>query len=146
MPVLRVLCKDYPQRTLILATTDDALVFKAIATEVDHSTGKKERDNIHCLVEFCSLSSVDLTGYRRLCDGHGTLGLIALDGDVFLCVVTGASKAATVRPGEAVWRIDNFVSIIHAMKMVLIMSPNPSLPLKNPTGVKIKKLSLITHS
>ncbi|KAK9585241.1 Inositol-1,4,5-trisphosphate 5-phosphatase 1 [Aspergillus fumigatus] len=116
MPVLRVLCKDYPQRTLILATTDDALVFKAIATEVDHSTGKKERDNIHCLVEFCSLSSVDLTGYRRLCDGHGTLGLIALDGDVFLCVVTGASKAATVRPGEAVWRIDNvhFLCLNHS--------------------------------
>ncbi|GAQ05621.1 inositol-1,4,5-trisphosphate 5-phosphatase 1 [Aspergillus lentulus] len=116
MPVLRVFRRDYPQRTLILATTDNVLVFKAIAAEVDHSTRKNERDTIHCLVEFGSLSSVDLTGYRYICDGHGTLGLIALDGDVFLCVVTGASKAATVRPGEAVWRIDNvhFLCLNHS--------------------------------
>ncbi|GFF59665.1 SacI domain and endonuclease/exonuclease/phosphatase family protein [Aspergillus udagawae] len=107
MPILRVFCRDYPQRTLILATTDYALIFKAIAGEVDHNKGSNKRDTIHCLVEFSSLSSVDLTDYRCLCDGHGTLGLIALDGDVFLCVVTGASKAGTVRPGEAVWRIDN---------------------------------------
>ncbi|GFF56306.1 SacI domain and endonuclease/exonuclease/phosphatase family protein [Aspergillus udagawae] len=107
MPILRVFCRDYPQRTLILATTDYALIFKAIADEVDHNKGSNKRDTIHCLVEFSSLSSVDLTDYRCLCDGHGTLGLIALDGDVFLCVVTGASKAGTVRPGEAVWRIDN---------------------------------------
>lgn len=128
MPVLRVFRRDYPQRTLILATTDNVLVFKAIAAEVDHSTRKNERDTIHCLVEFGSLSSVDLTGYRYICDGHGTLGLIALDGDVFLCVVTGASKAATVRPGEAVWRIDNvhFRNSSHSL-VYLIFSDQSSL-------------------
>jgi hypothetical protein len=33
--------------------------------------------------------------------------MITLNEDVFVCVVTGASQAATVRPGETVSRIDN---------------------------------------
>jgi hypothetical protein len=33
------------------------------------------------------------------------LGLISVGGDVFLCVVTHASRVATVRPGETVERI-----------------------------------------
>ncbi|KAF7134075.1 hypothetical protein CNMCM5793_005704 [Aspergillus hiratsukae] len=71
MHILRVFCRDYPQRTLILATTDSALIFKPVAAEENHSTGKNEHGTIRCLVEFSNLSSVDLTDYRCLGDGHG---------------------------------------------------------------------------
>jgi hypothetical protein len=60
------------------------------------------------MVEFVEESSADLSEYRTLnpLPVHGTLGLITIDNDVFLCVVTGAAtKVASVRPGETVDRI-----------------------------------------
>jgi hypothetical protein len=59
------------------------------------------------MVEFAALSSVDLTDYHNLCPVpvHGTLGLITINNDVFLCLVTGATKVAVVRPGETVEKI-----------------------------------------
>lgn len=98
---LRVLCRDQPQRTIALVTTDHALIFHYSAA----GTGAKAPPR--CQVEFANISSVDLNGYRSLGAGHGTLGMITLGDDVFVCVVTGSSQAATVRPGESVSRIDN---------------------------------------
>ncbi|KAJ5674856.1 uncharacterized protein N7477_004790 [Penicillium maclennaniae] len=98
---LRVLCQDHPQRTIALVTTDHVLIFHYNATD----TGAKTTPR--CQVEFSDISSVDLGSYRPLGAGYGTLGLITLNEDVFVCVVTGASQAATVRPGETVSRIDN---------------------------------------
>ena len=70
-------------------------------TSVDGASAPK------CMVEFADVSSVDLSDYRTLSPlpVHGTLGLITIANDVFLCLVTGASKVATVRPGETVERI-----------------------------------------
>jgi hypothetical protein len=59
------------------------------------------------MVEFSHLSSLDLRGYSLLGSGHGTLGLITLNSDIFLCVVTSALRVAAVRPGETVQKIDN---------------------------------------
>lgn len=98
---LRVLCQDHPQRTIALVTSDHVLVFHYTAVGPDVKTAPR------CQVEFSDVSSVDLRGYRPLGAGHGTLGLVTLNEDVFVCVVTGSSQAATVRPGEAVSRIDN---------------------------------------
>ncbi|KAJ5218285.1 uncharacterized protein N7498_000384 [Penicillium cinerascens] len=98
---LRVFCQDHPQRTIALVTTDHVLIFHYNATD----TGAKGPPR--CQVEFSDVSSVDLGSYRPLGAGYGTLGLITLNDDVFVCVVTGASQAATVRPGETVSRIDN---------------------------------------
>lgn len=60
-----------------------------------------------CIVEFADLGAVDLADYRTLSPVQiqGTLGLITINGDVFLCVVTGATKVAAVRPGETVEKI-----------------------------------------
>lgn len=48
--------------------------------------------------------------YRRLSAAvQGTLGLVTLNGDVFLCVVNGSRKVATVRPGETIqviWSVE----------------------------------------
>ena len=59
------------------------------------------------MVEFADASTVDLSDYRTLSPlpVHGTLGLITIANDVFLCLVTGASRVATVRPGETVEKI-----------------------------------------
>jgi len=98
---LRVFCQDHPQRSIALVTTDHVLIFHYNATD----TGAKAAT--HCRVEFSDISSVDIESYRPIGAGYGTLGLITLNEDVFVCVVTGASQAATVRPGETVSRIDN---------------------------------------
>lgn len=69
--------------------------------------GNGGKNTPRCLVEFSSLSDVDLGGYRHLGYGYGTLGLVTLDDAVFLCIVTGFSPAATLRPGETVLRIES---------------------------------------
>ena len=104
MSSLRILCQDHPQRTIVLATAEHALIFQYCSADPAPNVSNEPP---RCLVKFSGLSSVDLKGYRFLGNGYGTLGLITLDEDVFLCVVTGSSKAATVRPGETVLRIEN---------------------------------------
>lgn len=109
MSTLRVLCRDHPERAIALVTSEHALIFRHTPIVGDTFTGVPEAGNEtpRCLVEFRSVSSVNLREYRLLGEGHGTLGLITLNHDVFICVVTASSKAATVRPGETVLRIDN---------------------------------------
>lgn len=113
---VRVLLRDYPHRTIALATDDHALVFRHSPSTTDggfnastSSLHSNQSGHSHgapqCMVEFSTLASLDLGGYRSLSSAQGTLGLITLHNDVFLCVVTGASKSATVRPGETVQRI-----------------------------------------
>ncbi|KAJ5591772.1 uncharacterized protein N7459_002141 [Penicillium hispanicum] len=97
---LRVLCQDHPQRKIALVTSDHVLIFHYAAAD----TGVKAAPR--CRVEFSDVLGVNLGAYRSLGAGHGTLGLITLNEDVFVCVVTGSSQAATVRPGETVSRID----------------------------------------
>ncbi|CAI7635984.1 unnamed protein product [Penicillium glandicola] len=101
MSNLRVLCRDHPQRTIALVSSDHALIFHYT------STNTSAKGSPRCQVEFSDLREADLEGYRRLGYGYGTLGLVTLNEDVFVCVVTSSSQAATVRPGETVSRIDN---------------------------------------
>ncbi|KAL4993671.1 SacI homology domain-containing protein [Aspergillus recurvatus] len=107
MPSIRVFSRDHPVRTFIVATSDDALIFQHSFPESGGNDLPINHDAQRCLVEFASLSSIDLTGYRPLGSGYGTLGLVTIDQDVFVCVVTRSSKAATVRPGETVLRIED---------------------------------------
>lgn len=107
MSSLRILCRNSPQRAIALATSEYALVFQH--GSVEQVTGPRSggNDAPRCLVEFSAFSTLDPDDFRLLGYGYGTLGLITLDGEVFLCVVTGYSQAATVRPGETISRIDN---------------------------------------
>ncbi|KAL1983930.1 hypothetical protein VTN96DRAFT_9783 [Rasamsonia emersonii] len=108
MSTLRVLCRDQPRRTIALATNKSVLLLSHTSTTIDPSRGASNHGDVpRCLVDFSSLSSVDLRDYRLLGEGYGTLGLITLNNDVFICVVTASSRAATVRPGETILRIDN---------------------------------------
>jgi hypothetical protein len=113
---IRVLIKDYPHRAIALATSTHALVLRHSSSTTENngnnngsstSLGSNGSGAQRCMVEFSGIQEVDLSDYRGLhsVNVHGTLGLITVNGDVFLVVVNGASKVATVRPGETVQRI-----------------------------------------
>jgi hypothetical protein len=57
------------------------------------------------MVEFGEKSLVNLEHFYTITTARGTLGLITLNNDVFLCVITGSEEVATVRPGETVQKI-----------------------------------------
>lgn len=107
MSTLRVLCRDQPQRSIALVASD--CVLEITQPRVDNNRGglAKSHDTNRCLLEAFFRSAEDLQGYRLLGEGWGTLGLISLNNDVFICVVTSSSRAATVRPGETVLKIEN---------------------------------------
>jgi hypothetical protein len=118
---IRVLLNDRPNlpRSIALVTPTHALIFRHTPSTNDSSgngsltsTSRTSLDTNgasvpKCMVEFSEVSSVDLSDYRTLSPlpVHGTLGLITINNDVFLCLVTGAAKVATVRPGETVDKI-----------------------------------------
>lgn len=114
--VLKVVVHDRPHRTLALVTDDYALIFRhtysgteqgvgTSALNLNVPAGARQGSPPRCLVEFSPRTSLDLKGYRNLITAKGTLGLITLNNDVFICVVTGSAEVATVRPGETVQNI-----------------------------------------
>ncbi len=113
---IRVLIKDYPHRAIALTTSTHALVLRHSTSSTEKngnfntsttSLGSNGSGAARCMVEFSKIPDVDLDDYRPLhsVNAHGTLGLITVNDDVFLVVVNGSSKVATVRPGETVQRI-----------------------------------------
>ena len=84
----RLLRRDRPTRSIALAAESHVLVF------------------INNKVELHPSEKADLRDYKTIdYSVSGTLGLITIDSDVFLCIVNGAKKAATLRPGENVQQI-----------------------------------------
>ena len=114
---MRVLVHDYPHRTVALATNDHVLVFRhSHASEVHRNSVSSAnslsltntgRSNLtpRCIVEFGETSLINTEHFHTLTTARGTLGLITLNNDVFLCVVTGSEEVATVRPLETVQKI-----------------------------------------
>jgi synaptojanin len=65
------------------------------------------------MVEFGARNSLELNSFRTVNNAQGTLGLITLNNDVFLCTIILASQVATVRPGETVQRIHSVEFCAH---------------------------------
>ncbi|KAK2750115.1 inositol polyphosphate 5-phosphatase [Myotisia sp. PD_48] len=107
MPLL-VLCKDEPERTLMLVANGQALSLQYVPT-ISDSNSTSTYSHLHppkCIVTFKKVDpSLGIMDYRRLGSGYGTLGLITLNSDIFICVITRATTVAEVRPGETVERI-----------------------------------------
>lgn len=120
----RVLIREYPHRSIALATDSHVLVFRHTPSAADRAanplypgSGNASQTSVssagaqahtpRCMVEFSDVRSTDLSDYRNFSPQpvHGTLGLITVNNDVFLCVVSAASRAAMVRPGETVQKI-----------------------------------------
>lgn len=108
---LRLHLRDGAQRAIALVSETHALTCELApkggrggpATSAGTSTSKAPQ----CMLDFQRLDAAELRGFApmRLPAVHGTLGFFAVQGDVFLCVITGANLVATVRPGEHVRRI-----------------------------------------
>jgi hypothetical protein len=109
--------RDSPHRAIALATESHVLIFRHSASA---SIAKKSSLSVDegaapkCIVEFSPWEGQDMHGYRALSSMspsgrsvQGTLGLVTIDNDVFLCVVNGSSRVATVRPGETIQRIQS---------------------------------------
>ena len=116
MPI-RVLLRDSPHRALALVAGENALVFKHTHSGTDpHGsvssvsslvTAASARPSLppRCIAEFGPEETLDLHGYRAVTSALGTLGLITLNNDVFLCAVTGAIQVANPRPEETIQKI-----------------------------------------
>ena len=115
----RVLLRDQPHRAIALTTSSHVLIFRHSSTS---RAGSASTTSLHiqaagsgiagetggprCIVELAEVEKVDLSGYKPISlSVHGTLGLITVEDDVFLCVVSGTSRAAQRRPEETVNRI-----------------------------------------
>ncbi|KZF26905.1 DNase I-like protein [Xylona heveae TC161] len=117
---VRIHLRDHPHRAIALVSSSHVLVFRHSPTSTEsipsasvqsfqsHSSNQSPAAP-RCIVEFSRLDSINLGDYRSLSTlpVKGTLGLITVNNDVFLCVVSAATRVATVRPGETVQRIDS---------------------------------------
>ena len=116
----RVYLHNLPPRKLALATEDHVLVFRhdhvatgqsfnistaSLNPGLNVSGGNRPSPPPRCMVEFTKKSSLDLAQYHFMDYAQGTLGLITLNNDVFLCVITVAHQVAVLRPGETVQKI-----------------------------------------
>ncbi|KAI1649728.1 SacI homology domain-containing protein [Daldinia loculata] len=116
----QLLIREYPHRAIAIRTPTHALIFRyspstseAIANgslaSVSSARPRAAGDGpvSKCMVEFSPVSKQLLSDFRPLTPRpiYGTLGLISINQDVFLCVITQALRVATVRPGETVEKI-----------------------------------------
>ena len=99
---LKLLLREHPQRALAVLTDTHALIFRHSPSSTRAYASSREKTSIRasapkCMVEFTAHNAVDLRRYRvlRASGIHGTLGLINIDADVYLCVISGAVQVAT---------------------------------------------------
>ena len=92
-------------RSIAITTDTHALVFRHDAGQIPPTSSGPP--GTRCIAEFSAVDQIDLTGYKPLSFTgiHGTLGIINVNADIFLCVISAASPAAAVRPGDHVQRI-----------------------------------------
>lgn len=105
----RILLREQPSRSLAILTDSHALIFgHGPSTAGTQSYGSSVQAGAsRCMVEFSALDHVALADYRplRTSNVHGTLGLINIRADVFICIISGAVGVANVRPGETVQKV-----------------------------------------
>ncbi|KAK7741648.1 Inositol-1,4,5-trisphosphate 5-phosphatase 1 [Diaporthe eres] len=121
----QLLIREYPHRAIAIVSNDHALIFRHSPSTSESiangslssipsarpraGTGMSATDSFasKCMVEFTQVTRNTLSDYRPLTHRpiYGTLGLISVGRDVFLCVITHASRVSTLRPGETIERI-----------------------------------------
>lgn len=118
----QILIREYPHRAIAIATPSHTLILRHSSTIGDAIAANSlpsapsarprassvDGGAAKCMVEFSTTRHGLLDDYRPLTPRpiYGTLGLISVGRDVFLCAITHASRVATVRPGETVERIE----------------------------------------
>ena len=117
----QILIREYPHRAIAIASSTHALILRHSSTTSDaiangslpslasaSRAASLDSNPSKCMVEFIPRAKHLLEDYRPLTPRpiYGTLGLISIGRDAFLCVITHASRVATIRPGETVEKID----------------------------------------
>ncbi|KAK0617879.1 SacI homology domain-containing protein [Bombardia bombarda] len=118
----RILIREYPHRAIAISSSTHTLILRHSTTTSEAiamgslssvSSARPRAASMNepiskCMVEFSPNSRTLLAEYRPLTPRpiYGTLGLISIGRDVFLCVITQASRVATLRPGETVEKIE----------------------------------------
>lgn len=106
---LQLRLSTHPQRAILLASESHALIFRQnySGTITEVRAPGQNASHYRCMVEFVSLSAINLEDFPIFPPStvQGTLGLMNIKHDVYLCVISGAVRVATVRPGETVQRI-----------------------------------------
>ena len=105
---LRILVRETPHRSLALVTDTHLLVFRhnVLPQSTGHTT---QPQTPRCMVDFSTRSTLGLEDYKPLrpLPVHGTLGVVNIGKDIFLCVVTAASHVAQLRPRENIQKISS---------------------------------------
>lgn len=106
--MMKILVKQNPRKIALVSKTH-VLTFRNVKTK----NGDKR-----CVIEFLPREEVDLKEYRKLSDRdiHGFLGLIEVEGDTYISVITGAIQVASPIPNETINKIFSveFYSIINS--------------------------------
>ena len=99
---LRVLLREQPSRALAVLTDSHALIFRHCLSGNSADPGSNNETSTRssaakCMVEFTAHDEIELGDYHvlRASGVYGTLGLISINTDVFLCVISGAVRVAT---------------------------------------------------
>ena len=99
---LKLLLREYPQRAFAILTDTHALIFRHSLSSTISDTSSYNETSARssapkCMVEFTAREDVESTDYRvlRASGIHGTLGLVNVNADVYLCVINGAVRVAT---------------------------------------------------
>ncbi|EAA35239.2 hypothetical protein GE21DRAFT_1369 [Neurospora crassa] len=119
----QILIREYPHRAIAIASESHALILRhsqstsqaiangSLASVASARPRSGSFDNMpsKCMVEFTPRTDKLLLDYRPLTSRpiYGTLGMISIGPDVFICVITQASRVATLRPGETVEKIES---------------------------------------
>ena len=112
---IRVLLKESPERAVALATEDHILTFKYNRVDINEprnssttsQNGPSQASQHQCMVDFSPTAGLDLRDFRSPTyqNIHGTLGLVSIGPDVYLCVVNGANRVASAYSGENIQQI-----------------------------------------
>ncbi|SCU82953.1 LADA_0C08856g1_1 [Lachancea dasiensis] len=96
---MRILVQRSGERKVALVSEAYALIFKAVENEED-------RTKPLCAIELLPASKIS-SSYQKMTshEVHGFIGLIELDGLIFICTITGKTKVAQPVPKETVNKI-----------------------------------------
>lgn len=95
-----ILVQKEPERKIALVSDSYAVIFKSV-------TSQKDSSRPLCAIELLPKAELRNYSFQKMTSHeiHGFIGLIELDGLIFICTITGKSKVAQPIPGETVNKI-----------------------------------------
>lgn len=95
---MKILLSDKQERRIGILSNEYALIFKAIHNNKSSNT----KDKPYCAIELVNKNIIDSQNFIELSNKeiYGFIGLIEVDGLIFIGVITGKSRVASPIPKE----------------------------------------------